>query len=78
MCCVVEEAIRVNMLAIDTRLEMQMFSSGTTRTTRQCNDVASLHMVALFYQILGVMTVIGFETVGVLDAHQIAIAIVIA
>ena len=78
MCRVVEETVRIDMLAIDTRLEMQMFSGGTTRTTSQSDDVTSLHMVALFYQILGVVAIIGFKTVGMLDAHQIAIAIVIA
>ena len=75
MAVVVEETGGVDALTVDARLEMQVLSSGTACATCQCNDVTGLDAVADLDKILGVVTIIGLEAVGMLDAYQIAIAI---
>ena len=77
MGSVVEEAGRVDMFAIDARLEMQMFGCSTPCATSQRNDITGLYMITLLDQVLGVVAIIGLETVGMFDAYQIAIAIVL-
>ena len=78
MAVMIEEMGRVDMLAVDARLEVQVLGSSTTRTTSQRNDITSLHTIANLDQILGVVTIIRLKTVGMLDAYQIAIAVVVA
>lgn len=73
MTVVVEETGGVDTLTIDACLEMQVLSSGTACATCQRNDVTSLDAVADLDKILGVVTIIGLEAVGMLDAYQIAI-----
>ena len=73
MAVVVEETGGVNTLTVDAGLEMQVLSSGTTCATCQCNDVTSLDVVTNLDQILGIVTIIRFQTVVVFDAYQIAI-----
>ena len=77
MAVVVEETGGVDALTVDACLEMQVFGSGTACATRQCNDVAGLDAVANLDKILGVVAIIRLEAVGMLDAYQIAITIVL-
>ena len=56
---------------------MQMFGCRPTCTPRQRNDITGFYVITLLDQVLGVVTIIGFETVGMLDAYQVAIAIVL-
>ena len=73
MAVVVEETGGVDTLTVDARLEMQVLGGGTARATCQCNDVTGLDVVADLDQVLGIVTIICFEAVVVLDAYQIAI-----
>ena len=66
----VEETGGVDTLTVDACLEMQVLGSGTACATRQCNDVAGLDAVANLDKILGVVTIIRLEAVGMLDAYQ--------
>ena len=61
-------------LAIDTRLEVQMGRRGTTRLTYEGYHLPSLHVLTFLHQVLRVVGVIGFQSVGVLDADQVAVA----
>ena len=73
MAVVVEETGGVDTLTVDACLEMKVFGCGTACATCQCNDVASLDMIANLDKILRVVTIIRLEAVGMLDAYQIAI-----
>ena len=65
---------RVTGLAIDTRLKVQMGSRGAARLTYEGYHLASLHVLTFLHQVLRVVSVIGFQSVGVLDANQVAVA----
>ena len=77
MCLVVKETRGVVSLAIDTCLEMQMLCCSTACTTRQRNDVTSLYPITYLYQILGVMAIIGLQTITMQYTYQVAIACIL-
>ena len=62
--------------AIDAHFEMQMGRCGATRLAHEGYHLPRLDMIALLYQILGIVGITGLQAVGMLDADVVAIAVI--
>ena len=62
--------------AIDAHFEMQMGRCGATRLAYEGYHLPRLDMFALLHQILGIVGITGLQTVGMLDADVVAIAMI--
>ena len=71
---VVEILIGVDIFPVHAGLKMQMLRSGSSRATCQCYHLSGLHVVAYLNHILGIVAIIGFQAIRMLDANQITIA----
>ena len=76
MVAVVEDDGRVEALAAERHLEMEMLCGGPAGAARKTDYLTSLHLVALLHHILTLMAIERFQVVGMLDAYAVAIAVV--
>ena len=53
---------------------MQMRRRGATCLAYEGNHLASLYTLAFLHHVLRVVGIIGLQTVGMLDAYQVAVA----
>ena len=61
-------------LAVHASLEVQVGCGGATCLSDEGYHLPGLHMLTFFHQVLRVMGVVSLQTIGMLDAHQIAVA----
>lgn len=61
-------------LAVDAGLEVQMGRGGTSRLSCEGNGLSCLYALPHLYQVLGVVGVVGLQSVGMPDTHKFAIA----
>ena len=76
MVDVIEVFFGIDTSAVNARLEVEMFGGGTACAPRQCNNLSCRDLVTDTYQVLGVMAIVGFQTVGMLDADEVAIGVI--
>ena len=73
---VVEDDGRVEALAAERHLEMEMLCGGPSGTARKTDYLACLHLITLLHHVLTLMAIERFQAVGMLDADAVAIAVV--
>ena len=69
---------RVLRLAVHAGLKVQVRRSGAARLSDEGYHLSGLHVLAHLYHVLGIMGVIGLQPVGMLDAHQVTVAVELA
>ena len=76
MVAVVEDDGWIQALAAERHLEMEMLGSGSAGAARKTDYLSCFHLIPLLHHILALMAIERFQTVGMLDADTVAIAVV--